>query len=1368
MGSKEYIPREISRIKFEILKETEIRGMSVLSVTSRDLYGEEGKSPASTGPLDLRLGPSTKDSVCSTCGDKMAECVGHFGHIDLPLPVFHPGLLKNTHKVLQSVCKQCSSLLLPDEIKAQLLLKLRARKGSRTLEQRVIKKVMDECKKTVECSVCFSINGIVRKTGFKFFHRVHRLKKHDQQKEVEKTYYASSIADNAEIGPWVQNTPDEYISPVLAREILRNISDDAKILLGMSCCPTALMITCLPVPPATIRPSVLSLDASSNEDDLTIKLSEISYTSQLIREEIEKGTPLHSLSENWDLLQSQCAQLISSDARPDAAKIRSLVQRLKGKHGRFRGNLSGKRVEFSGRTVISPDPNLSVEQVGIPVEMAKTLTVPIPVTVNNAVKMQALANNGCNTYPGANYLLKKKGERRIFLRGGADVKISRNLVENNSSSEGDKNNCICLEEGDILERHLQDSDVVLFNRQPSLHRLSIMAHKVKVLPGRTLRFNECVCSPYNADFDGDEMNIHLPQTVEARVEALELMGVRRNLAVPRNGQPLVAATQDFITGSYLLTRKSVFLTKKQFGQFIMYALPNSLRINSKPTILRPSVLYTGKTLLSATMGLSISVEVRTRRAGPAGDHASHTEGLFVMRNGEILFGRADKKVVGAEEGSIFHHELREGGPEVVVRALDAVARLCARYLGEAGFSIGLDDVLAGPDLQELITQAVESCEKEASSLAESEDKAMSVLSRAREDAGKHCIAHLPHDNSPVIMQDCGSKGSLINVSQMVACVGQQVVGGKRISLDFGDRTLPHFSTNINFTNSSSNNSNNSSSNENRSIINNISNNGKIINSSSNSNNRHAARGFVRSSFCSGLGPTEFFFHAVSGREGLVDTAVKTAETGYMQRRLMKVLEGVHVAYDGTVRRGKQIIQMQFGDDGLDPVLLQKGTLLTDMPAAHTWASRIAEIYSAQDTENSATGRSSSVDSTEGIGKIIKDCHPSIILIHRAIVSIWPSVYDSALGAVKETLWDLVNKAVGYLLFRHNNSHLVGIINAFLCGKTDSAVVKQLFISKMLFQTLKAQIEYGTAVGALAAQSIGEPGTQMTLKTFHLAGTSGASITLGVPRLKEIINASTSISTPLIKIAAVPGHENTLAARIQPVVIGDVAESVSINKISAVFAIPERQIARHSLDSEIKAIGGVKRNGSYYWETPLEKPLPSEIDKLMKTKLKGISTVTRVISANDEIVAEGVGLQEVLGIEGVDPNATRTNNIYETYRTLGIEAARESIVKEIQYTIGRHGISVDVRHIGLLADVMCFTGEICGMTRFGLQKMGGSSVLTLASFEQTGEHLFTAGYSGYEDKIDGVSECIISGQRIPIGTGSFKILFDCEDNQPKKD
>jgi len=1338
--NREHVPREIQKIRFDIMGEAEIKKVSVMEVSSRDIYTNEGKVPASAGPLDLRLGPSTKDATCSTCGEKIIECVGHFGHIDLSLPVFHPGLLKNIHKILQSICKICGYVILPPEIQAQLLEKIKNREKNRPGAQKIIRKMHEEAKKIVECPFCGEVNGTVRKIGFKFFHRVYRLKKHDAKKDSERQEYFSAALDNPEIKEWVENVPDEYISPIKALQLFRRIPAGSKDLFGISCTPESLIITCLPVPPGTIRPSVISLDSSSNEDDLTIKLSEIAYTNQLIKDEISKGAGLHTLTENWDLLQTQCAQLISADSRPETAKIRSLVQRLKGKHGRFRGNLSGKRVEFSGRTVISPDPNLSVENVGIPEEMAKTITVPVYVTEENRNRLEHASQRGCDAYPGANYLVRDS--KRIFLR---------------------KNNKIRLEPGDLLERHMVDGDVVLFNRQPSLHRVSIMAHKAKILGDRTLRFNECVCTPYNADFDGDEMNIHVAQTLEARVEALELMGVKENLVVPRNGQPLVAATQDFITGAYLISDRRTFITPEEYGQYVAYALPyRNTRTRTKPTVLRPAVLYTGKSLLSEILGLKVTVEIKTRNYTPDGI-VSKKEGLFVIKEGEILFGRADKRVVGGEEGSVFHYELRESGSAGVVRSLDALARLCSRYMGERGFSIGLDDVLAKKDLKKAFTKAVDRCEIEA--MGSKEEKTIAILSRAREDAGKLCVGMLGSDNAPVIMQACGSKGSLINVSQMVACVGQQVVGGERISLDFGDRALPIFER---------------------------------------GSSLHASRGFVRSSFCSGLGPAEFFFHAVSGREGLVDTAVKTAETGYMQRRLMKVLEGVCVAYDGTVRRGSQIIQTVFGDDGLDPAMLQRGTVASNFPMALSWA-RIEERNSGRggsgakkeaggemDAGNSPVGRKGVEDigTVYGMRGVVASIYESCGGVERKVsgagrvgrcagrcvgrcgeeersVGVDGGRWEEA--KVPLNICESINKLTGHTIFRHKNEMLIGKMNGFIADNREAFSNREvlvLFASKILHQVVKSQIEYGSAVGALAAQSIGEPGTQMTLKTFHLAGTSGASITLGVPRLKEIINASSSISTPVIKIETSAAEE--VVERITPLMMENVAEHVLLGKNSATFFILGETVRKHRIEGRLKELGAVERSGGYVWEAGIEKGALSEVDKALKTHVKGVGTVNRVLSSSEGVVAEGTGFQEILGTSGVDAVRTSTNDIFEVYKTLGIEAAREVIVKEVRYTIEKHGISVDARHIGLLADVMCATGEVCGMTRFGLQKMGESSVLTLASFEQTGEHLFLAGYHGYEDTIDGVSECIITGQRIPIGTGSFKVQYDLDAHLKAED
>ena len=257
--------------------------------------------------------------------------------------------------------------------------------------------------------------------------------------------------------------------------------------------------------------------------DLTMSVRIVEANTAL-SQQLARGLPRQVL-EAWEFLQEACARYINSEMsglqQIKGKSVRSICTRLKGKEGRFRGNLSGKRVDFSGRTVISPDPNVSVEQVVIPEWVAKRMTFPERVCEANLQRLREAIDRGPENHPGACFITTPDGRKKYL---GALKKNARKQMAES------------LKSGDLVERHMRDGDIVLFNRQPSLHRLSIMAHRAKVMPGRTFRFNECVCAPYNADFDGDEMNIHLPQTEEARAEAMQLMGVRDGLVTPKSGE----------------------------------------------------------------------------------------------------------------------------------------------------------------------------------------------------------------------------------------------------------------------------------------------------------------------------------------------------------------------------------------------------------------------------------------------------------------------------------------------------------------------------------------------------------------------------------------------------------------------------------------------------------------------------------------------------------------------------------------------------------------------------------------------------------------------------------------------------------------
>lgn len=607
---KSDVPKKIQSIDFGLLSPQAMSELSELEVCNRELYsvvgGPTGSKPLPFGCLDRRLGISDKNNSCETCGLKLAECAGHFGHIKLTLPVFHIGYFKAIVSILQAICKKCSRILLTEPEKLLWLKKLKNPNLDSLQKESLYKAIGGICKKVSSCNGCKSQNGTVKKIGaLKIIHERGR------KKPTTITQESISLSGGAYVAA-AEGMPEakqllaraaalgtEELSPLKVLSLFEAMLPEDCELIGIppTCNgrPELLLWRVLLVPPACIRPS-LEQETGSNEDDLTVKLGEIIYTNLILEDALAKGSPISMIMEDWEFLQLQCALYIHSElpgispsAQMTSTKpIRGFCQRLKGKAGRFRGNLSGKRVDFSGRTVISPDPTLAIGEVGVPIYMAKLLTYPEQVASFNIDKLRALVRSGPDLHPGANYVVSGGN---IDTFGGGTTNSTNNISINTFKRFlrfGDREKIAReLRVGDVVERHLCDGDIVLFNRQPSLHKLSIMAHKARVRPWRTLRFNECQCAPYNADFDGDEMNLHLPQTEEARAEAIELMGVQSNLVTPRNGQPVIAATQDFITAAYLITSKDVFMDRILFSQTVSGMFDSLMHIDlPMPSILK--------------------------------------------------------------------------------------------------------------------------------------------------------------------------------------------------------------------------------------------------------------------------------------------------------------------------------------------------------------------------------------------------------------------------------------------------------------------------------------------------------------------------------------------------------------------------------------------------------------------------------------------------------------------------------------------------------------------------------------------------------------------------------------------------------------
>ncbi|CUM63180.1 uncharacterized protein PRCAT00000748001 [Priceomyces carsonii] len=1425
-------PKCIKGLEFGALSAKEIIAQSEVEVKTRDLYDlERGRTAKEYGALDPRMGISSNSNECSTCHGNLATCHGHFGHIKLALPVFHVGFFKAIIQVLQSICKNCGSILLDEQTKRQFLSELRKPHLDNVRRMRILRRILDQCKKQRRCFKCKHINGVVKRAAsgagpaaLKIVHDTFRWigKKPTPEKEFWDKEFDEVFSRNPELEKYIKRIYDD-LNPLKVLYLFKQITPSDCELVGIDSArggrPETYIWRYLPAPPVCIRPSVM-MDAQSNEDDITVKLTEIVWTSSLIKVGIEKGISINNLMEQWDYLQLSVAMYINSDAANPALlpssggnsknskPIRGFCQRLKGKQGRFRGNLSGKRVDFSARTVISPDPNLKIDEVAVPDRVAKILTYPEKCTRYNRKKLQKLILNGPKVHPGANYVMKQNESAKRNLRFGDRVKLAKNLHI-----------------GDVVERHIEDNDIVLFNRQPSLHRLSILSHYAKIKPWRTFRLNECVCTPYNADFDGDEMNLHVPQTEEARAEAINLMGVKNNLLTPKSGEPIIAATQDFLTGSYLISHKDSFFDRASLVQMLsMMSDANTHFDLPPPAIFKPVMLWTGKQVFSLLIrpskqsNIVINLDAKNKTFTPPltgfPSEMSPNDGYVIIRGSNILSGVMDKAVLGdGKKNSIFYTILRDYGPDAAANAMNRMAKLCARYLGDRGFSIGINDVTPGYDLKRkkelMVEQAYLKCdelidlynrgklETQAGCNEEQtlEAKIGGLLSKVREEVGEVCIKELDSLNAPLIMATCGSKGSTLNVSQMVALVGQQIISGNRVPDGFQDRSLPHFPKN---------------------------------------SKTPQSKGFVRNSFFSGLTPTEFLFHAISGREGLVDTAVKTAETGYMSRRLMKSLEDLSSQYDQTVRNSSNgIVQFTYGGDGLDPYDMEGDARPVNF--VHQWDHAlnitfdINEIgllpYQVIELVDSVLKpleeKLVRYDNSGNLLTIEKSSEIEYIDQNDSEREFYASIRDFTTKKAQK-LAEIREKVSMKAYFRppyedeileDDDETRLNTANQLL-KISKKLIIK--FLEQCIYKYARAKVEPGTAVGAIGAQSIGEPGTQMTLKTFHFAGVASMNVTLGVPRIKEIINASKTISTPIINSVLVNDDDEIAArvvkGRIEKTLLEDVAYfiddvykndmaylSVKIdletieklqleltvdNIAQAIVDAPKLKIQSSDIsittDNRINIL--VSHIDSKNDDSLLNKANDSSLFfKMQHLKrslpgvcIKGLPNISRaVININDknkrELLVEGYGLKDVMSTDGVVGTKTFTNHVLEIFEVLGIEAARSSIIREIDYTMSNHGMSVDPRHIQLLGDVMTYKGEVLGITRFGLSKMR-DSVLQLASFEKTTDHLFDAAFYMKSDKIEGVSECIILGQTMNVGTGAFKLVkssnFTADDIKPK--
>ena len=1361
-------------VQFGIANPAEILTRSVVEVITDKTY--QANQPVSGGVFDRRFGVIENGAVCTTCKQTNLLCPGHFGHIQLARPVYLYQFINEIMKILSIVCLNCSNPYLPDEELEKIEAATHGIARFNAVRDKSASYKTKELKSGSACPHCAT----------------PLVKKVDKEEMTVARLRAFTYDEDSEPIP---------LQPEMVLRCFQRISARHVDLIGFSSKfsrPDWMICTVLAVPPLTVRPSVIMEDNQRMEDDLTHKLIDIVRNNQRLREKIDKGASADIIDNFSELLQHDVATYVDNDIKgiaPSAQRsgrpLKTLKSRLGAKTGRVRGNLMGKRVDFSARSVITPDANIDVDELGVPEEIAMNLTFPEIVTGFNRDRLMTSIRNGPSKYPGAKSVFLKEDNRSLSLKF-----VNPDTID--------------IKEGDIVHRHLVDGDVVLFNRQPSLHKGSMECHRIKVLPYSTFRLNVSATRPYNADFDGDEMNMHVPQSIASAMELKYLASVLRQIISPRTGSPIIQLFQDTMTGTYRIGKPGV-------------KVPEHIAMNIMARMQKPLSSY--KRINEPLSGQEIFSSVFP---------LMNFNGRITLKDGKIVKGDLKKGAFGAASEGILHVVYNDFGPKRAGQLINDIQNIVTKFNLFTGFSVGPSDLIVDAETEDVIKNALADAHRKVSDIMSSvhsgtflnnsgrpdgeelENKISNTLKEVSGTISGQLMKSLPADNRMRQMVDSGSKGSDLNISQMAGTLGQQLIAGRRIQYTLQDRTLPHFAR---------------------------------------FDDGMESRGFVENSFINGIRPAEFFFHAMGGREGLIDTAVKTSDSGYIQRKLVKTMEDLHVEYDGTVRNvNGSIVQFRYGGDGIDSVCVEvQPCLLATMTME-----AIYKDFAASVDDFKAVCSGEIADAPDLVDQILKDRDLLVRDVFRfnktdevrcpvhlkRIVERYNNPYATKTALTPSYVVAELEKLCNQPWMRHNTVFHI-LLRFYLAPKKSIITLrfsKETFdevMREVQFKYIKACVHAGEMVGTLAAQSIGEPTTQLTLNTFHSAGTAKANATQGVPRIIELLSVSHNPKNPGNVVYLDPSISASQDAaiskmkEIQKTTVRDITKSVRIyydpNPLSSDSVVQEdREIlrsyekfsitqgnncaspwimrlefdtmemaARNVVDmtkiavsmennkvlrvlscvhSDTNSPGKMVMRLVFGTDT-VKNALSLRFieEKLLDTVITGVDGVGRVFPreiAKELLYDEAVGgyvapKQYVLDVEGTnlldlsripntDPFRSFSNDVHEIMEVFGIETARVMLYEEFMEVFSAE--YVNYHHMITLIDTMTFPGMILQADRFGMTK-SESEILARSSFEETAKHLFNAALTGELDTMRGVSANIMFGQKPPCGTGFVDILVD---------
>lgn len=1120
----------ITALRLGLMSAEEIERVAGAVITEHTLYAKN--VPKLGGPNDPGMGPSDRRVLCNTCRCSWFRCPNHTGVLRLPVPLYHVGYMEMTFKLLQVVCWACSRLLATPA----------SDPAAATVPLGPFHAAFAAGHGKFLCPWCDCPQPKYKRAGGMV---------------VTREWTDAKLARLARLSPGLAAEARRTFTPADALAIFAGMPDEDIAAVGMDpvvARPASLIMQNVCVLPPNARPTIMAAEGSKRrgQDDITSQLQDIVKACRKLRRAMvgpAGGKPDGAATPEYECyggcgltaaevtalrdtlpgavvsvsaaqaaavwaahpalcerLQNDVTVMINNKGRyaplarqRTGATKRSIMERLVGKQGRIRCNIFARRTDQTARTVIKPDRYLDVDQLGIPHVFMNTLTKPEEVHAGNRARLQAAVDRGPGVHHGAARVLRASGQLVQLHLQKADMPR------------------VVLAIGDVVERHLVDGDRAVFNRQPTLHRLSFMAHRLKAVPGQAVAVPLAVMAPYNADCDGDEMNLHVLQSVMGDAEMRELLAVHANIMNPQTNGPCLSVVQDARVGAFLLTASTTVLdaaTMANCMAAVRYVVPGKERLPPPGAGTSPP-LWTGKQLFSLLLPRGVFLRRWVRGADASTPVDDPDERVVVIHDGDLQVGRVCKATLGTGAGGLVHKVFAVAGPEGVIRFLSDLQRVVYTWLPGRGLSIGLEDCVAPAATTAAVQAAVQDADtvvealtRRAADLADAmthaeaatlEAHVLTVLTSVLDYASRRVLA----DGAPSAFRDIvtsGSKGNANNVAQVMACLGQQVVEGERVQPSaVSRRTLPCFPPGA---------------------------------------YSAQARGFITHSYLDGMRPAEYFMHAKAGREGLVATAVKTAETGYKYRVMAKSMETNVVRWDGTTRNAQNyILECVAGGDGLNACAVERVDLAAVLRAGvQDVVARVGGTVAPAVLAAQAYLRRGlwTPCFPEGVTKVVLPCNPAeeLAALRFALAAgrVRPEAAasvghardddDALAGAVQglgvrlqqffplpavcwplqlALAWDLCPAAL-----REAGLHSVAAFEATLAPIITRRV-------------LRALVAPGESVGIVAAQSIGEPSTQFTLNVFHHAGLLQRHLTVGVPRLKELLHASVRIRTPTMTV-----------------------------------------------------------------------------------------------------------------------------------------------------------------------------------------------------------------------------------------------------------